>query len=90
MLRCLLMLVFAGILVSSSAFAAKPTEKEKCLKNVAEITTIKESDETPRIGEKAEEQLEGLVEIATHLCQTGNFVYAEKLLVMARGMLASE
>lgn len=49
-----------------------------------------QSDETPGIGKKAQAQVDELPEIATHLCDQGNFKYAETLISLARGMLASE
>ena len=85
-----LMTVSIAILFLTPMQAMAETEKEKCLKKVAQIGEIQASEDTPGIGEKAEKELDEIVEIATHLCQQGNFQYAENLLVIARGMLASE
>jgi hypothetical protein len=90
MLRYVLTASIAIILFTSPGDAATKSEKDKCFQKVLEIGEIQESEDTPGIGEMAQQEVDELVEIATHLCQQGNFRYAEKLLEIARGMLASE
>ena len=66
------------------------TEKEKCQDLVKDVVEILSSDEGPRIGDKAEADVRKMIEIATHLCDQGNFVYAGTLMELARGYMASE
>ena len=88
---------FLFVAVAVLAFVAMPaqaakrmTEKDKCLQSVADVVEMAQSEETPGIGKKAQAQVDELLEIATHLCDQGNFKYAESLVSLARGMLASE
>ena len=70
--------------------AAEVTEKQKCLGAIKVIDELKADEETPAIGDKAEAEVAALVEIATHLCHEGNFVYSGQLMEIARGMMVSE
>ena len=73
MLRTLLAATGLALLVSGPAFAAKMTEKQKCLSGVAIVLETLESEDTPRPGDRAMEQVNQLIEISTHLCEQGNF-----------------
>lgn len=66
------------------------TDNQKCLGAIETIQKMKTDDDTPEIGEKAEAELDAVVEVAKHLCEQESYVYAGKLLEVARGMLASE
>ena len=90
MLRSAAMVTATALLLTGSSYAAKPTAKDKCLRSVLDIAEMRDSEDTPKIGEKAQQDVDDLVEVAAHLCQQGNFQYAERLLEMARGMLVSE
>ena len=70
--------------------AAEMTEQEKCLGAVKVIDEMKADEETPAIGDKAEAEVDALVEIATHLCNEGHFDYSGQLMEIARGMIVSE
>ena len=90
MLRYATMATATVLLLAGSSYAATPTAKDKCLRSVLDIAAMRDAADTPRIGEKAQKEVDDLVEVATHLCQQGNFQYAEKLLALARGMLVAE
>ncbi len=81
---------FAVVLfVATPVLAAKMTAKEECLQGVADVRDMLEKGD-PRLGPKTEAQMTELVEIATHLCEQGNFRYAESLLRIARTTMSSE
>lgn len=80
----------ALIAMNGAAGASEITDKNKCLGAVATVAEMKASDEVPELGEKAEAELDALTTVAAHLCETGEFIYADELLEIARGMLASE
>lgn len=75
-------------IVSTSLSSAEMPEKDKCLAQVALVEQMKQDE--PEVGEKSEAKIKELMEVATHLCEQGNFVYAGKLTDVARGMLVSE
>ena len=83
----------AAIAALSLASAALPahaqTVKDKKSCSQA-ITDAKGAREDAAIGEKSMAKADDLIRIADHLCTQGNFVYAESLLQIARGMLANE
>ena len=90
MLRTLVLAMGLTFLVSGPTIAAKMTEKQICLSGVAIVLETLESEDTPKPGDWAMEQVNQLVEISTHLCEQGNFKYANDLLAFARGLIASE
>ncbi len=90
MIRRLILAMVAAVCLSTPAMAAKMTAKEKCLRNILDVRETQEAEETPKVGEKAQAQVDHLLEIARHLCEQGNFQYAESLLEIARGMVVSE
>ena len=90
--RILMAVVAAVFLLADPASAAtkRMTEKEKCLQSVTDVRDSIESEETPALIEKRRAEVESLLEISNHLCEQGNFRYAEELLELARGMVVSE
>lgn len=91
-MKKLTLLIAAVALVTHTLIASAQiiTDKQKCLGAIETIQKLKTDDDTPEIGEKAETTLNAIVEVAEHLCEQESFVYAGKLLEIARGMLASE
>lgn len=78
-------------IASASAFAAEGAKykspKNTCLRGVEDVqAAYAEKD----VGEKAALEAEKLIEISAHLCEQGNFAYAEDLLELVRSMLATE
>ena len=88
--RTIALALAAALLASPALAAKKKTAKELCLQSVLDISEMRETESTSKFSEKTEKEVEDLVEVATHLCQQGNFQYAENLLMIARTMLASE
>ena len=62
-------------------------DKETCAQAVADAT---QAVEDGSVGDAARQSATDLVTIADHLCGEANFVYAEKALSIARGMVAEE
>ncbi len=83
-------LALLAVTMAQPAAAARKTEKELCLQKVNDVETMKADPASASPGPKAEAKVADLIEIATHLCEQGNFKYADDLLALARGMLASE
>ena len=91
MTRLIVPMVFVASLAIAPAHAAMAkTEKDKCFDLVKDVSELLKSDDSPGSGDKAEAEAAKLIEIATHLCDQGNFVYAGELLQIARTHLASE
>jgi len=63
------------------------TSKKTCIRAVADA---REASADAAISQKAKSQVEDLIRISEHLCTQANFVYAERLLAIARGMAAQE
>ncbi len=61
--------------------------KDACLSGVEDA---KEAYAAKDVGEKAAMEAEKLIEISAHLCEQGNFAYADDLLELVRSMLATE
>lgn len=62
-------------------------DKKTCEQAVVDArTAVADGDVSDKVRAEANE----LVRISEHLCTQGNFVYAESLLQMARGMVAGE
>ena len=73
--------------VAMPTFAEAQTEKQKCTQSVEDVRKMRaSSDAGPRANKEADE----LIEVAQHLCTQGNFVYADKLMEVARGLLTTE
>lgn len=75
----------------ATAFAAPgdkyKSPKDACLRGVEDVSAAYAERD---IGEKASIEVEKLIQISAHLCEQGNFVYAQELQEMARSMLATE
>ncbi|MDW3206591.1 MAG: hypothetical protein R8L07_13740 [Alphaproteobacteria bacterium] len=83
-------LPFAALLLVApvvSASAQTVTDKKTCLQAVADARA---SNEESAVSAKVKEEVASMVQIADHLCTQANFVFAEKLLGIARGMTAQE
>lgn len=76
-------------LMAVAASAAEKTSKDKCTEEVADVRQMQQSGD-PRPGAKAEKQISELVEVAEHLCEQGNFQYADSVLRVLRTMMSSE
>ena len=90
MYRFFAVLLLAVLFSPESAVAQGMTEKQKCLRGVLDVRETMASAETPEPGAKIRAEVENLLEVSTHLCEQGNFVYAGKLLELARGLVVSE
>ena len=76
---------------SQSAFAQDtnvPKNKADCMQGVADAKLARENE--PDIGPKAGKIFDGVIELAEKRCEQSEFVYANELLNLARGMTASE
>lgn len=78
---------------AGSAFAAGKNPTKISSQQACE-SAIKDTHEAragnPVLGPKAEKIFDSLLELATERCKSGEFQYADDLLVIARGMVASE
>lgn len=78
-------------IASAPVFAAETgkykSPKEACVRGVEDA---KEAYAAKDVGEKAAAEAEKLIEISAHLCEQGNFAYADDLLELVRSMLATE
>ena len=90
MLRIALMAGVLAVALGSGAMAQPLAERQKCLSNVQDVLDMQSSSEFPNIGEIAQGEVDELVEIATYLCENANYLYANQLLEIVRGMLVSE
>ena len=54
------------------------------------VRDAREGVKEASLSEKTRGEADGLVTVAEHLCGQANFVYAEKVLAVARGMAAEE
>ena len=83
--------LIAVSMASAGAFAAGgetyKSPKDACVRGVEDA---RDAYAKRDIGEKASMQVQQMIEISAHLCEQGNFLYAEELLAMVRGMLATE
>ncbi len=86
---CLLPILAFGLLAFApvSASAQVVTDKKTCLQAVADA---REASSTAAVSEKIQAEVADLIRISEHLCTQANFVYAERLLAIARGMTAQE
>ena len=74
-------------LVPVIATAATVTNKKTCVQAVADA---REGLAGASIAEKTRSDVDDMIRISEHLCGEANFVYAETLLAIARGMTAEE
>lgn len=73
--------------LTAPAQAQSVMSKAECTKA---LTEAQEARSTSDAGPKANEEADELLEVAEHLCNQGNFVYASNVLAVVRGILATE
>ena len=67
--------------------AATVTSKKTCAQAVEDA---KQSAASASVTAKTKGEINELIRVSEHLCTQANFVYAESLLAIARGMSAEE
>lgn len=80
----------AGVLavcLASPSQAQTVRDKATCTQAVADART---SAADAQVNDKTRGEINDMIRIAEHLCGEANFVYAETLLSIARGMGAQE
>ena len=87
MKRLAILTLAAAALTAAPAAAQVVKDKPSCAQAV---TDAREGLATASIGARPQKEAEDMVRIADHLCTQANFVYAERLLEIVRGMTASE
>lgn len=85
--KIILALAALSLLTAAPAMAQTVRDKKTCIRAVEDAKSAR-ADAT--IAAKTMAEADDLIRIAEHLCTQGNFVYADTLLQLARGMLASE
>ncbi len=70
-----------------AASAQVVTSKKTCIRAVADA---KEASADADVSQKIKDEVADLIRISEHLCTQANFVYAERLLAIARGLTAQE
>lgn len=73
-----------------SANAQPARDKEQCRASVEEVVQAQQSGEYAAVGPRAQAEVDRLIEVARHLCDSGNFVYADTIMQTVRGMLSTE
>lgn len=86
------MIAFAAPLAmaASSADAQNQpvvVDKASCVQAVEDAKTARNEGD---VSQAVKVEVDDLLRIAEHLCGEANFVYAERLLAIARGMVAGE
>lgn len=74
-------------ILASPSFAQVVRDKKTCEQAVADA---REAAQAATVSARAKQEIEELIRISAHLCTQANFVYAESLLGIARGMAAQE
>ncbi len=87
MLSRIALTVATASVLAFAAPAAAQMNKEKCAEAVADVQDMQKAG---GIGAKTEAQVKELIEVAMHLCDQGNFQYADSVLRVVRTMMASE
>lgn len=74
---------------ASAATRNAPTvfDKPSCARAV---TDARDAAAASQVSEKVQADVAELIRVSDHLCTQGNFVYAENMLQIARGMVAEE
>lgn len=86
-MKRIVVVALAAAVLAAPAAAQVVRDKETCQQAVADAKQgLAESAIATRPMEEAVE----MIRIAEHLCTQANFVFAERLLEIARGMTASE
>ncbi len=90
MLRTVLLAgVFAGVF-GATAIAQPATDKDQCRAMVDEIVRMQQAGDYSAVGPLAQVEIDRLIEVAQHLCDSGNFVYADTIMQTIRGILSTE
>lgn len=63
------------------------SDKASCEQAVKDATAARNGAD---VSEKVKTEVDEMLKIAEHLCTQANFVYAEQLLAISRGMVAGE
>lgn len=79
--------VAAVLLLSTSASAQVVQDKKTCIQAVEDA---KKATAEAAVTDKTRAEAADMVRISEHLCTQANFVYAERLLAIVRGMTAGE
>lgn len=79
--------VLISVLVANPASAQVVRDKKTCSQAVADA---REARNEAAVSNKIKAEIDELIRVADHLCGQANFVYAESLLQIARGMAAGE
>ena len=77
----------SSIAFALPATAATVTSKKTCTQAVEDA---KQSAASASVTAKTKGEINELIRVSEHLCTQANFVYAESLLAIARGMAAEE
>ena len=83
----------ATLALAAAALAASPAGAQVVKDKPSCEQAVKDAEEglrTASVGARSQSEAEDMIRIATHLCTQANFVYAERLLEIVRGMTASE
>lgn len=87
MLRTLMLVAALTAMVGAPAYAQTITNKKECARTLADAREARANSDS---GAKANEEADKLLEVAEHLCEQGNFVYAQEVMEVIRGILATE
>lgn len=87
-MRAVLLAAVAAILLSAGTASAQVVQDKKTC--VQAVEDARQATADAAITEKARAEAADLVRISEHLCTQANFVYAERLLGIVRGMTAGE
>lgn len=87
-MRALLIATVAAIAIFAwPASAQVVKDKKSC---VLAVEDAKKATAAAAVTEKVRASADDMVRISEHLCTQANFVYAERLLAIVRGMTAQE
>lgn len=87
-MRMVLLAAAAAIVFSAGSASAQVVRDKKTCQQAVE--DAKKATAEASVTDKARAEAADLVRISEHLCTQANFVYAERLLAIARGMTAGE
>lgn len=87
MFKTIVAALFATAVFVMPAAAQGISDKDSCTQGVSDAQNMRKASDA---GAKANAEADNLIEVAEHLCQQGNFVYAEKVLGAVRALLSTE
>ncbi|WP_425406281.1 hypothetical protein [Hwanghaeella sp.] len=87
-MRAVLLATLAAIALFTTPVSAQVVQDKKTC--VQAVQDAKQATADASITDKARAEANDLVRISEHLCTQANFVYAERLLAIVRGMTAGE